>query len=93
MQYAVAFGNTRPMGNWVFVEAEFILPGLLAAQKNSNVFVLPSLSAPAEQLDQRIKDKLTALGVTLVPGDTVLNALRKLRQARGMRFVDISLPQ
>ena len=65
---------------------------LVAAQNLAGVTVLPSLQSPAERLPQQVKDWLAARGVILDPGDTVLNALRKLRDATKGHFFDISLP-
>ena len=68
---------------------------LAAAQSLAGVTVLPSLQTPADRLPQAVKDWLAARGVTLEPGDTVLNALRKLRDSTSRSagdFFDISLP-
>ena len=65
---------------------------LVAAQSLPGVTVLPSLQSPADRLPQAVKDWLDARGVTLDPGDTVLTALRNLRDATGGRFFDISMP-
>ena len=69
---------------------------LADAQALTRVTVLPSLQSPADRLPQAVKNWLAAHGVTLESGDTVLNALRKLRDATsrgaGDHF-DISLPE
>ena len=69
---------------------------LAAAQGLAGVTVLPSLQTPAERLPQAVKDWLAAHGVTLEPGDTLLNLIRKLRAAtsRGAGdFFDVTLPE
>lgn len=63
------------------------------ARTSTGVTFLPSLSTPADRLSQAVQDWLTARGVTLEDGDTVLNALRKLRDATGGNFFDVSLSE
>ena len=84
-----------PLG-WLLVRCEFnSVKELLAAQQVSEAsaaIVLPSLQSPADRLPQQVRDWIAARGVTLQAGDTVLNALRKLRDATGGHFFDVSLP-
>lgn len=69
---------------------------LRTAQNVAGLTVLPSLQTPAARLPQAVKDWLAARGVILDPGDTVLNAVRKLRDltSRGPGdFFDVSLSE
>ena len=81
---------------WLLVRCEFnSVKELLAAQQvaeASAAIVLPSLQSPADRLPQALKDWIEARGVTIDPGDTVLNVLRKLRDAHPGHFFDVSLP-
>ncbi len=51
-------------------------------QDTDAVFVLPSLGAPAEKLSGRPADFFARHGIQARPGDTVLNLLRSLRDAK-----------
>jgi len=63
-----------------------------AINSMDSVLVLPSLNAPAERHGAAVKKHFTDNGITPAPGDTTLNMLRKLRDAKGAGHVIIDAP-
>ena len=65
---------------------------MVAAQSIGGITMLPSLSTPASRLSVGVRTWLVNHGVTVQPGDTVLNVLRALRNKIGKQDdFDISL--
>lgn len=58
--------------------------GFDALNMDLTVTVLPSLHAPANKLGPKFQAFLSQAGVAQQPGDTVLNVLRALRNAKGL---------
>lgn len=82
-------------GGKILVQLHF--PGIrfyraFQASLGVNEILLPSLKAPGARLPQKVKNWLTARGITIDPGDEVVNLLRKVRDALGIDFktIDIS---
>lgn len=58
--------------------------GFDALNADTTLTVIPSLHAPANKLGAKVQALLSKAGVTPQPGDTVLNVLRSLRNAKGL---------
>lgn len=93
-EYAHAFRHRRELpGGQLLCECEFEADGpqIEQAQKDARMIVLPSLSAPTARLSPAVLAQLTAIGVTPLSGDTVLNVLRAMRSRLGLVFFRVDL--
>ncbi len=52
-----------------------------AAEADGELVVFPALEAPVEGLPQAKVSRLAALGIAPLPGERILNTLRRLRDA------------
>jgi len=64
----------------------------IALNAMEGVIVLPSLNAPAERHGTTTKKHFEDQGVSVEPGDTTLNMLRKLRNMKSMDHILIDHP-
>src|SRR5262245_26959495 len=65
------------------IRADFMERDLRDLQADPRVTVLPGLTADAKHAHPRFHDKLSGKAVKLEAGDSMLQALRKLRDAHG----------
>ena len=73
-------------GSTVF-RCQFDAPMLAEISALEGVTILPGLNAPADRLRPELLAWFASEGVSAEPGDTVLNLLRRLRDAKGGRFL------
>jgi hypothetical protein len=91
---AVNYANVHHFDDGdVLVKADFHEHDLVRLQSHPEAVVLPGLHAPCHQngldcrnLHPRFKQKLDAKKIVVDPNDTILNALRKLRDSHGAGF-------
>jgi hypothetical protein len=87
--YAASFDTTRPLlgSNRVLCRAEFPDDGemLQQAQEDPRILVWPAKAVSVDRLPDAKKTWLADHGITLEPGDTTLNVLRKIRDAKTLK--------
>ena len=64
---------------------------LLAAQADPSAVVFQGLETDANRISQRIQNWFAARGVTTATGDRVIDLLRKVRSAAGLRPEDVDI--
>lgn len=64
---------------------------LQAAQTDPSAVVFQGLETDASRISQRLQDWLSTRGVTTAPGDRVIDLLRKVRSAAGLRPEDVDI--
>ena len=88
---SASFRESFEFSGFRLAEFTFADIQLRRARANPSVVIFQGLETDASRIPQRIQDWLSARGVTIAPGDRIIDLLRKVRSVAGLRPEDVDI--